>query len=44
MACSMGFGKEASPFNLVARFYREDLDLKYVLENWYYTLGDMDIF
>ena len=43
-ACRMGFKKEGSPFNLVARFYRDDLDLKYALDNWYYTLGDMDIF
>lgn len=43
LASRMGFGKEGSPFNLVGRFYRDDLDLTYALENWYYTLGDMDI-
>jgi hypothetical protein len=43
MAARMGFHKEGSPFNLVGRFYRDDLDLKYAIENWYYTLGDMDI-
>jgi hypothetical protein len=43
LAGGMGFRKEGSPFNLVGRFYRDDLDLKYALENWYYTLGDMDI-
>ncbi|MFH1998966.1 MAG: hypothetical protein ABIK28_04750 [Planctomycetota bacterium] len=43
MACRMGFKTEPSPFNLVGRFYRDDLDLDYARENWYYTLGDMDI-
>jgi len=43
-ACRMGFHKEASLFNLVGRFYRDDLDIRYAIDNWYYTLGDMDIF
>jgi len=43
LARRMGFKAENSPFNLVGRFYRDDLDLKYAYDNWYYTLGDMDI-
>ncbi|MBU0754961.1 MAG: GNAT family N-acetyltransferase [Planctomycetes bacterium] len=43
MATGQGFKTEPSPFNLVGRFYRDDLDLDYARENWYYTLGDMDI-
>ncbi len=43
MACAMGFRKEGSPFNLAAIFYRDDLDLRFAIEHWYYTLGDMDI-
>lgn len=42
-AGEMGFRNEGSYFNLVGRFYRDDLDLDYAYANWYYTLGDMDI-
>ena len=43
MARRMGFEAEGSPFNLVGRFYRDDLDLEFARQSWYYTLGDMDI-
>ncbi len=43
LAKGMGFKAEKSPFSLVGRFYRDDLDLEYARKNWYYTLGDMDI-
>ncbi|MHC4943083.1 MAG: GNAT family N-acetyltransferase [Planctomycetota bacterium] len=43
MAKGMGFKTEGGLFNLVGRFYRDDLDLEYAKASWYYTLGDMDI-
>ena len=42
-ALRMGFRREGSPFNLAVVFYRKDIDRQFLLDHWYYTLGDMDI-
>ena len=39
-----GFLTEPSPCNLCIVIYEPDLDLEWVRSNWYFTIGDSDIF
>lgn len=39
-----GFVAEESPFNLCIKNYEPTLEIDWVKENWYYSIGDTDIF
>lgn len=39
-----GFIREDSPFNLCVKIYDPDLKPEWVRENWYYSIGDTDVF
>jgi hypothetical protein len=39
-----GFFNEASPFNLCVKLYLPDLTQEWVAENWYWSIGDADVF
>ncbi len=41
---SNGFGLEPSPFNLCIKIYDPTLDEAWVKANWYWTIGDSDVF
>ncbi|MFG0317971.1 MAG: GNAT family N-acetyltransferase [Planctomycetota bacterium JB042] len=39
-----GFKAESSPFNLCVKIYDPALDAAWARANWYYTIGDSDVF
>ena len=39
-----GFGVEPSLFNLCIKIYEPTLDVEWVKANWYWTIGDSDVF
>ena len=39
-----GFVAEDSPFNLCIKIYDPSLDPDWVRENWYFSIGDTDVF
>ncbi len=39
-----GFSTEPSPFNLCVKPYRDDLTEEWVRANWFFTIGDSDVF
>jgi hypothetical protein len=41
---AMGFGAEESPFNLCIMVYGRDFDLDWSAANWFFTMGDSDIY
>ncbi len=41
---AQGFITESSPFNLCIKIYRSDVSPEFVRENWWYTIGDSDVF
>lgn len=43
-AMAQGFFAEDSPFNLCLKIYRPDLDPDWARANWWYSIGDSDVF
>ena len=44
MAKSLGFGSEACYYNLCLKMYEPGLTEQWSRENWYWSIGDSDVF
>ena len=40
----LGFTEETSPFNLCIMVYSDRFDLDWAKANWFFTMGDSDIY